>query len=335
MIWRTSLFIFVIAAGSLLTVLGIDYRRFVTTPITLPAQSMIIDIPKGASLHALARRMTEQGILRRPYYFMALAYLRDDQTRIKAGEFELTADMTPPRVLERITSGQVVEYSITLVEGWTFRQALATIDAHPRFGGDALASLTDEALMARLGRSGEHPEGRFFPDTYRFPGKTKGLDVLRRALQRMDRVLAEEWEMRRPDLPIATPYEALILASIIEKETAIPAERPRIGGVFVRRLQKGMRLQTDPTVIYGLGDRYDGNIRSKDLRESNPYNTYVINGLPPTPIALPGREAIRAALQPADGDSLYFVAKGDGSHEFSGTLDEHNRAVRRYLLDKP
>ena len=222
-----------------------------------------------------------------------------------------------------------------LVEGWTFRQALATIDAHPRFGGDALANLTDEVLMSQLGRAGEHPEGRFFPDTYRFPGKTGGLDVLRRALERMDRVLAEEWETRRPGLPIGTPYEALILASIIEKETAVAAERPQIGGVFVRRLQQGMRLQTDPTVIYGLGERYDGNIRRADLRESNPYNTYMINGLPPTPIALPGREAIRAALQPQDGDSLYFVARGDGSHEFSGTLDAHNRAVRRYILGKP
>ncbi|WP_295406405.1 endolytic transglycosylase MltG [uncultured Thiocystis sp.] len=335
MIWRTSLFVFLIAAGSLLAVLTIDYRRFVITPVTLPAERITLDIPKGTSLRSLARRMTDQGILRHPWYFVALAYLQGDQVRIKAGEFELTANMTPPRVLQRITSGQVIEYSIVLVEGWTFRQALATIDAHPQFGGDALARLTDQALMSQLGRTGEHPEGRFFPDTYRFPGTTKGLDVLRRALERMDRVLAEEWQTRRPDLPIGTPYEALILASIIEKETAVPAERPQIGGVFVRRLQKGMRLQTDPTVIYGLGERYDGNLRRADLREANPYNTYAINGLPPTPIALPGRESIRAALQPQDGDSLYFVARGDGSHEFSGTLEAHNRAVRRYILGKP
>jgi UPF0755 protein len=334
MIWRTSLFIFLIAAGSLLAVLGIDYHRFMTTPITLSSASTLIDIPKNTSLPVLARRMTEQGILRHPYYFIALASLQGDRSRIKAGEFELTAKMIPSQVLERITSGQVVEYSLTLVEGWTFRQALAAIDAHPHVGGDALASLTNEALMAQLGHPGEHPEGRFFPDTYRFPGKTTGMDVLRRALERMERILAEEWEQRRAGLPLATPYDALILASIIEKETAIAAERPQIGGVFVRRLQKGMRLQTDPTVIYGLGDRYDGDLRHRDLRESNPYNTYVIKGLPPTPIALPGREAIRAALQPQDGDSLYFVAKGDGGHAFTGTLDAHNQAVRRYLLDK-
>ncbi len=334
MIWRTSLLIVLIAAGSLFAVLGIDYHRFETTPITLAGHSTIIDIPRGTSLLVLAQRLTDQGILRHPYYFIALAYFQGGQSRIKAGEFELTATMTPPQMLQRIMSGQVVEYSITLVEGWTYQQALAAIDAHPRFGGDGLAQLSGEMLMTQLGRPGEHPEGRFFPDTYRFPGKTRGLAVLSRALERMERILADEWAQRRADLPISTPYEALILASIIEKETAVAAERPQIAGVFVRRLQQGMRLQTDPTVIYGLGDRFDGNLRRADLREANPYNTYLIKGLPPTPIALPGRDAIRAALHPQNGDSLYFVAKGDGSHEFSGTLDAHNQAVRRYLLER-
>ncbi len=331
MSWRT-LFLTLCLLAMIGLGVAVDYRRFLTTPLAIAGDRTTLDIARGTSLHALAHQMTEQGILKHPYYFMALTRLQGDQARIQAGEFELTAGMTPPQVLARIVSGQVIQYPITLVEGWTFRQALATIDADPHFGGESLTALSDDELMTRLGRPGEHPEGRFFPDTYRFPRTAKRLDILRRALERMDRVLAEEWEKRRPDVPLATPYEALILASIIEKETGVPAERPQIGGVFARRLQQGMRLQTDPTVIYGLGVRYDGSIRRADLREPTPYNTYVIQGLPPTPIALPGRESIRAALQPADGDSLYFVAKGDGSHVFSATLDEHNRAVRRYIL---
>jgi UPF0755 protein len=334
MIWRISVFVLFLAAACLSAGLAVDYHRFVATPVSIMSAKAVIDVPKGTSLYLLARNLTAQGLLRHPYYFVVLGYLRHDQSRLKAGEFELRVGMTPSQVLDHIISGRVIEYSITLVEGRTFRQAVAAIDAHERFGGEHLAELSDETLMARLGRPGEHPEGRLFPDTYRFPGKAKGIDVLRRAMDRMDRVLADEWEKRQSNLPITTPYEALVLASIIEKETAVASERSQIAGVFVRRLEKGMRLQTDPTVIYGLGARYDGNIRSADLREPTPYNTYVISGLPPTPIALPGRGAIRAALQPADGDSLYFVANGDGGHEFSGTLDAHKRAVRRYILDK-
>lgn len=335
MIWRTALLILFLSCGSLGFVLWSDYQRFREEPVNLAVPSMVVDIPKGTSLSGVANRLVELGVLRQPYYFILLAYRQGDQTRLKAGEYALTATMSPVDVLKRFTSGQTIQHSITLVEGWTFRQALAAIDAHPRFGGENLSRLTDAELMEMLGRPGEHPEGRFFPDTYLFPGKAKGLDVLRRSMERMDAVLAEEWATRRPNLPIATPFEALTLASIIEKETAVAAERPQIGGVFVRRLQKGMRLQTDPTVIYGLGERYDGNIRKADLREPTPYNTYVIAGLPPTPIALPGREAIRAALQPADGDSLYFVARGDGSHVFSETLTEHDQAVRHYILNRP
>ncbi len=333
-ILRISLVVLVLGCGALAGGLWHDYQRFLDTPIQTSEPKIYLEIPKGMSLRALTQQMTAQGIFSHPYYFIALAYLQDDQTRIKAGEYELTPDMTPGAVLARITSGKVAEYRITFVEGWTFRQALATLDAHEHFGGAGLATLSDADLMAQLGRPGEHPEGRFFPDTYQFPRKTQGLDVLKRAMERMDMILAEEWDARQPELPIASAYEALILASIIEKETAVAAERPAIGGVFVRRLQRGMRLQTDPTVIYGLGERYDGNIRRADLREATPYNTYVISGLPPTPIALSGRAAINAALQPAQGDALYFVAKGDGSHVFSRTLDEHNRAVRRYILNK-
>jgi UPF0755 protein len=330
MILRVFL-ILLLAASTLAAGLWFDYRAFERRPLELPEASMILDIPRGTSLRGLAGQMTHEGLLRHPYYFIALAYRQGDQARIKAGEFEVTSGMTPVDLLARITSGQVVQHPITLVEGWTFRQAVEAIERHDRFSGD-LGSLYDDALMAKLGRPGEHPEGRLFPDTYGFPRGTQRLVVLRRAFDRMDQVLAEEWAGRSEGLPVESAYEALILASIIEKETGVARERPEIAGVFVRRLKKGMRLQTDPTVIYGMGERYEGNIRRADLREATPYNTYVINGLPPTPIALPGRAAIHAALHPADGDSLYFVSRGDGSHVFSVTLEQHNRAVRRYIL---
>jgi UPF0755 protein len=331
----TRLFaVLLLALGILAAGLWFDYGAFLKRPVQLPDDGLIIEIPRGTSLRGLADRMTAEGILEHPYYLIALAYRQGDQTRIKAGEFELSPGMTPVEVLRRITSGQTVQYRVTLVEGWTFRQAVSAIDAHERLTGE-LGALSDEDLMRALGRAGEHPEGRLFPDTYSFPRGTARMSVLKQAFDRMEQVLAEEWEGRRDGLPIDTPYEALILASIIEKETGAPHERPEIAGVFVRRLQKGMRLQTDPTVIYGMGERFDGNIRRADLREATPYNTYVINGLPPTPIALAGRAALRAALNPADGDTLYFVSRGDGTHVFSATLDEHNRAVRRHILGEP
>jgi UPF0755 protein len=334
MIRRALFNILLLAAAFLLGGLLADYRCFLATPVTLQGPSAAFDVPRGATLRQVADDLTRLGILPHPYYFLALALQRGDQGRLKAGEFELTQGMRPTDVLERLTSGKVVQYPVTLVEGWTFRQAVAAIAADPRFSPD-LAGKTDEELMEALGRPGEHPEGRLFPDTYHFPRGTPDLEVLRRAFERMDQVLAEEWEQRAEGLPIETPYQALILASIIEKETAVAAERPAIGGVFARRLEKGMRLQTDPTVIYGLGERFDGDLRREDLREPTPYNTYVIDGLPPTPIALPGREAIHAALHPEAGDSLYFVARGDGTHVFSRTLEEHNAAVRQYQLGRP
>jgi len=330
MILRVFL-ILLLASSALGAGLWFDYRAFERRPLELPDASMILDIPRGTSLRGLASQMTQEGLLMHPYYFIALAYRQGDQGRIKAGEFEVTSGMTPVDLLARITSGQVVQHTVTLVEGWTFRQAVEAVERHDRFSGE-LGTLSDDALMAKLGRPGEHPEGRLFPDTYGFPRGTQRLVILRRALERMEQVLAEEWAGRSDGLPLESAYEALILASIIEKETGVARERPEIAGVFVRRLQKGMRLQTDPTVIYGMGERYEGKIRRADLREATAYNTYVINGLPPTPIALPGRAAIHAALHPADGDSLYFVSRGDGSHVFSVTLEQHNRAVRRYIL---
>ncbi|QIK39168.1 endolytic transglycosylase MltG [Caldichromatium japonicum] len=332
---RIALFCLVFALGGAGGALWHDWSRFIASPILLGAEQVVFEIPRGTGVRILARRLADQGLIDRPWYFFALAYIRGASGRIKAGEYALEPGMNPLALLERFTSGRVVEYPITLIEGWTFRQALAAIDAHTVFGNQGLATLSDAEIMERLGRPGVHPEGLFFPDTYLFPRHTSPLEILRRALTRMDQLLAEEWDRRAPDLPLKTPYEALILASVIEKETGKSEERAQIAGVFVRRLRLGMRLQADPTVIYGLGARYDGKLRRADLRAPTAYNTYIISGLPPTPIALPGRASIQAALHPAGGDTLYFVAKGDGSHVFSRTLDEHNRAVQYYALDRP
>ncbi|MNZ48707.1 putative aminodeoxychorismate lyase [compost metagenome] len=219
------------------------------------------------------------------------------------------------------------------MEGWTFHQVRELLSRQPKIE-QTLAGLSDAEVMARLGQPGVFPEGRFFPDTYKYVRGTRDIDILRQAYQRMEGILVEEWGERASNLPYKEPYQALIMASLVEKETGVPGERAEIAGVFIRRLQKSMLLQTDPTVIYGMGQRYNGRITRADLREPTPYNTYVTPGLPPTPIALPGREAIHAALNPADGQSLYFVARGDGSHVFSDNLDDHNKAVQEYQLKR-
>ena len=328
-----TLFVLLLAAGFVAGGLWFQYRSFLSEPVQVEPSPLVYQVERGAGLRRVADDLTGLGVLDHPYYLLALALDRGDQARLKAGEFELTEGMRPADVLDRLTSGKSIQYPVTIVEGLTFRAAVDAIAANPRFAAD-LAGKSDAQLMAAIGHPDEHPEGRIFPDTYSFPREAGGLDVLRRAYERMEQVLAEEWAERSEGLPAETPYEALILTSIVEKETAVPAERPAIAGVFTRRLHKGMRLQTDPTVIYGMGERFDGNIRRADLEEATPYNTYVIEGLPPTPIALPGREAIHAVLHPEPGDSLYFVAKGDGTHVFSPTLQEHNKAVRRYQLGK-
>ncbi len=330
------LFLLVIALG--LAGLGLSYHfeAFKTGPLALPAtagpeQPFLFEIPHGMSLRTLAQELTALGVLDHPYYFLALAYLRGDAGRVKAGEYEISPGTTPAALLDKLVKNQVYQRSVTLIEGWTTAQILAALAKDDRLVGK-LEGATPQDLMAALGRAGQHPEGRFFPDTYRFTKGTSDLDILGRAAQAMDRVLAEEWRERAPGLPLESPDQALVLASIIEKETGQASERHTIAGVFIRRLQLGMRLQTDPTVIYGLGAAFDGDLRRADLTRDTPYNTYTRHGLPPTPIALPGRAAIHAALHPAAGDSLYFVAKGDGGHWFSATLEEHQQAVRRYQL---
>jgi UPF0755 protein len=237
-------------------------------------------------------------------------------------------------LLDDMVSGRAYLHSLTVIDGWTFQQMMTAIAADPNIV-HTVGDNSGDTMMKAMSHPGEHPEGRFYPDTYRFPGGTKDTDFLLRAYNTMAHTLEEEWNARAPDLPLKTSYEALILASIVQRETAVPAERFEIAGVFTRRLRNGMRLQTDPTVIYGMGSAYNGNIRLTDLEQDTPYNTYTRDGLPPTPICMPGRDAIHAALHPADGTSLYFVAKGDGSHAFSTTIGEHNEAVRRYQLKQP
>jgi UPF0755 protein len=311
--------------------LVMDYKQFVATPLPLPEQGYRQIVAPGTSLRHFANELYQAGIVQHPLYLKWLASFEGKAQSIKAGEYIYEPGITPQQLLDKVVSGAVMQHTLTIVEGWTFAQLLSALRQQDVIE-QTLAGLDQAQIMARLGHGDQQPEGRFLPDTYHFPRGTSDLAFLQRAYQAMETRLNEEWDQRDQGLPFHTPYEALIMASIIEKETALPEERPEIAGVFVRRLARGMRLQTDPTVIYGLGDRFDGNLRRRDLIADSPYNTYMHAGLPPTPIALPGLASLHAALHPAPGDALYFVSRGDGSHEFSATLEAHNKAVRRYQL---
>jgi UPF0755 protein len=332
---RVLLPVVILATALVAGGIWMEYRRFSSEPIELGEESLLLEVQPGTSLRGLSEELVARGMLDHPYFFMAMVYLRDQATSIKAGEYRIENRITPSELLALLTSGRVVQHAFTLVEGWTFRQALEALAKDKRFKKVLGEELSAKMVMSSLGHPDEHPEGRFFPDTYYFSKGADGLGILRRAYETMEAVLREEWEKRDEGLPLHNDYEALILASIVEKETGLASERPIIAGVFIRRLELGMKLQADPTVIYGIGEGFDGNITRVHLRRDTPYNTYVHEGLPPTPIALPGREAIRAVLHPQEGDSLFFVAKGDGSHHFSATWAEHNRAVRRYQLERP
>jgi UPF0755 protein len=308
-----------------------DVTQFSQRPMTL-GDDRSLTVERGQALRGVAQTVSDAGwIDRPPEYLIGLARLGQQAHRIHAGEYQIPPGTTPQALLTLLVEGQVVQHTLTIVEGWSFAELLIAVHASPVLE-QTLGDLTPAEIMSALGRPDEHPEGRFFPDTYHFPRGMSDLDFLARAYATMERVLEQEWAGRAQDIPLETPYQALILASIIEKETGAAFERPEIAGVFTRRLQKGMRLQTDPTVIYGIGPSFDGNIRRSDLRRDTPYNTYTRGGLPPTPIALPGREAIHAALHPAPGKSLYFVSRGDGTHQFSDTLKAHNQAVRTHQL---
>ena len=296
------------------------------------ASAVVIDIPAGASLSRIAQRLEQAGVLEHALLFEWYGRATGQAGKVRAGEYRFPAHSTPREAMARLVSGEVVLHAFTIVEGWTFRQLRAALAGNEAIVPE-LGATPDAEVMARLDQPGMSPEGWFLPETYRFPRGTTDLELLRLAHEAMGRALADAWAARADGLPLESAYEALVLASIIEKETGLADERREIAGVFARRLKRGMRLQTDPTVIYGLGPDFDGNLRRADLRADTPYNTYTRHGLPPTPIAMPGRAALAAAVDPADGKALYFVATGrpDGSHYFSATLEEHNRAVARYL----
>jgi UPF0755 protein len=319
----------VVVASFLAAWLLMEFQSFRQNPLAVPGSGFDLVVKPGSSLRSVAQQLTDREVLEHPLYLVVLGRYLDLDSRIKAGEYQLAPGLTPEQLLHQLSEGKVVQHGITLIEGETFRQMMERLRLDPVLE-HTLVSDQPEDVMKEIGYPGLHPEGRFLPETYYFPRGTTDVELLRRAYLDMENFLHQAWPERDEGLPFETPYEALILASIVEKETAVPEERPRIAGVFVRRLEKGMKLQTDPTVIYGMGDSYDGDIRFRDLRQDTPYNTYTRSGLTPTPIAMPGKEAVLAVLHPADGKELYFVARGDGSHHFSATLKEHNRAVDRY-----
>ncbi len=297
------------------------------------AEEQLLDVPAGATPTGTFNRLEADGVLDGAFWLRLYWRFNLDGQPLHSGEYRMTPGMTAQGLIGLWQRGEVVQYSLTLVEGWNFRQVRQALAKHEKIVQN-LAGLSDSEVMDKLGHPGVFPEGRFFPDTYRFVRGMTDVEFLKKAYNRLDDVLAQEWSKRAADAPYTDPYQALIMASLVEKETGVPEERGQIAGVFVRRMKIGMLLQTDPTVIYGLGERYNGKLTRAHLKEANPYNTYMVAGLPPTPIAMVGREAIHAALNPVLGSSLYFVARGDGSHIFSDDLDAHNAAVREFQLKR-
>ena len=298
-------------------------------PLALAHEPLELEIEHGTTPRGVARAVVAAGVRVDAQLLYAWFRVSGQDRQIKAGNYEIAAGTTPYSLLQKLARGEESLRALTLVEGWNWRQVRAALAREEALQPDS-AGLADAALMPRLGRAGVPPEGRFFPDTYTYAKGSSDLAVLRRALHAMDRHLEAAWAQRASDSPLKSPEQALILASIVEKETGRASDRPMIAGVFSNRLRIGMLLQTDPTVIYGLGDQFDGNLRKRDLQTDTPWNTYTRAGLPPTPIAMPGKAALLAAVQPQATKALYFVAKGDGSSHFSASLDEHNRAVNRY-----
>jgi UPF0755 protein len=311
----------------LLVTAGIGY--YFVRPLSLPTTPFIFDLKQGISLKGTARELQQAGLLDQSWAFIWLVQAFDKSTQLKAGNYVLEHPVSMLKLLQIISKGEVSQRQVSVIEGWTFRQLREALNANPDIA-HATANMTDAEILQRIGATENHPEGLFFPDTYYFAAGSSDLVIFKRAYQIMQRHLQQAWLVRAPDLPLQTPYQALILASIVEKETGAPGDRSMIAGVFVNRLRKGMMLQTDPTVIYGMGDTFDGNLRKRDLLKDTAYNTYTRRGLTPTPIALPGVAAMQAALHPAQTDALYFVSRGDGSSQFSSTLTAHNRAVDKF-----
>jgi len=311
--------------------LWMDFKGFMNSRADLPKTGMDIEIVEGDTLASVTQRLYQQGIIVSTFYPRLAGKIYPRLTRLKRGEYHLDSHFSHYDMFEKFTSGKVKTYQIRFIEGWTFNEYLSVLQNEPKLRHD-LANLKNQQLLDALKLKQSHPEGWFYPDTYNYQKGASDLQILQSSHQLMREKLDRYWKERDIGLPYETSYDVLIMASLIEKETGLAGERDRIAGVFVRRLNMKMRLQTDPTVIYGMGDSFDGDIRRKDLLKDTPYNTYRRKGLPPTPIAMPSEASISAAVHPAEGTELYFVARGDGSHQFSTTLEEHNRAVRRFQL---
>jgi UPF0755 protein len=330
--WRLILLILLLAFVAAATWFWRDFTRFGATPLRVSAAGESVEIGRGTSFKDIVHQLRGQGLsTATPLYWRLLAERMHVAGRLHAGEYAIAPGITPQQLLINMAQGKVLQRDITIVDGWNFHDVLQTLAKADKLQHET-AGLDDAAIMQKIGAPGEKPEGRFLPETYAYVKGDSDLDVLRRAHAAMTKTLTAAWAQRDPNLPLATPYDALILASIVEKETGRGDERPQVAGVFIRRLQKNMLLQTDPSVIYGMGASYAGTIHKSDLTTDTPYNTYTRLGLPPTPIAMPGKPAIEAALHPASGTALYFVARGDGTHVFSDTLEEQNHNVACYQL---
>ena len=330
----TRLLIFAVLVGGSLLAAG-AWWLYSPIALNLPAGSAVLDleIEPGTRAAQVAETVVASGAQAHVQLLQLWFRVSGQARQIKAGSYEITPGTTPRSLLAMLVRGDQTLKSITLVEGWSFKQVRAALQKAELLAPDSIG-LQPEMIMQKLGKPGIHPEGRFFPDTYTYAKGSSDMAVLKRAARAMDKRLDAAWALRSPDTPLKSPEQALTLASIVEKETGKPSDRAQIAGVFTNRLRAGMLLQTDPTVIYGMGDSFDGNIRKRDLQTDTPYNTYTRAGLPPTPIAMPGKAALLAAVQPAPTQALYFVARGDGTSQFSATLDEHNRAVNRYIRNQ-
>ena len=332
--WRNTILVLLLALIGAAAWGWRDFSRFGNAPLHVAAQGESIDVARGSSFKEIVRQLRDQGLSSAsPLYWRLLAVQMRVAGKLHAGEYATPVGLTPRQLLANMAAGRVMQRNFTIVDGWTFHEVLVALGKAEKLQ-HATAGLDDAAIMQKIGAPGEQPEGRFLPETYAYVKGDSDLDILKRAHSAMAKTLDALWPGRDKDLPLATPYDALILASIVEKETGRADERAKIAGVFVRRLEDHMLLQTDPTVIYGMGDSYQGKIHKVDLTTDTPYNTYTRPGLPPTPIALPGKPAIVAALHPAPGTALYFVARGDGSHAFADTLAEQNRNVACYQLKR-
>ena len=328
---RPLVLVFVIAFATIFCVIGslLFSYRYLNSPISALQSGVVFEVEAGSSFSKIAGELAQRGYLDYPAFFAGLARLRGVAGSIKSGEYELYTGITPRQLLEKMVIGDNVQYRITFIEGWTLNQVFEEIKNSEKLSLE-LSNASSSEIAAALDLEQQNPEGMLFPDTYFYTKGTTDLEILERASSRLDEVLSNAWDSRLGALPYDNAYEALIMASIIEKESGLGSERHDIASVFVRRLELGMRLQSDPTVIYGMGKNFQGDLRRADLEAKSPYNTYDINGLPPSPIALAGLQSIIASLNPSSSNYLYFVAKGDGSHYFSSTLKEHNDAVARY-----